>query len=46
LGLKLETVSRTLSKLAGERIIAIHRRQIDIINPAGLQRIVNAAASR
>ena len=46
LGLKLETVSRTLSKLAEDRIIAIHRRQIDIINPDGLQRIVNAAACR
>ena len=46
LGLKLETVSRTFSKLAEHRIIDIHRRHIEIINPDALQRIVNAAACR
>jgi CRP/FNR family transcriptional regulator len=46
LGLKLETVSRTFSKLAGHQIIAIHRRHVEIINPQALQRIVTGAASR
>jgi CRP/FNR family transcriptional regulator len=46
LGLKLETVSRTFSKLAQNRIIHIQRRHIEIIDPEALQRIVNAATCR
>lgn len=41
LGLKLETVSRTLSKLQAHGLLCVCQRQIQITDPAGLQRIVD-----
>jgi CRP/FNR family transcriptional regulator, anaerobic regulatory protein len=38
LGLKLETVSRTLSKFRDERLIEVKQRLIRILNQAGLER--------
>jgi len=38
LGLALETVSRVLTRLAEERIISIDRRQVRIVDRAGLDR--------
>ena len=43
LGLKLETVSRTLSKLADDGIIDVKQRQVRVLDRAGLERFVNAA---
>ena len=40
LGLKLETVSRTLSKFSGMGLIKVNRRQIQAINSMQLQKIV------
>jgi len=41
LGLKLETVSRTLSAFAAAGLIDVNRRQITLRDPAGLRRIVD-----
>lgn len=38
LGLTLETVSRTFSRLAAEGILAVRQRQIQILSTAGLRR--------
>lgn len=37
LGLKLETVSRTLSKFQASGLLSVQQRQLQIIDPAGLQ---------
>lgn len=39
LGLKIETVSRTLSKLQKENLIKIDQKKLDIVDPAGLQKL-------
>ena len=44
LGLKLETVSRTFSKFQDEGLLEVKQRQISILDPGGLQKIVNGAA--
>ena len=43
LGLKVETVSRTFSKLQHAGLLTVHKRQIEILDPAGLQRLVDEA---
>ncbi len=37
LGLKLETVSRVLSKFADSNLIEIHQKRVHILNLAGLK---------
>jgi len=41
LGLKLETVSRTFSKFQANGLLLVHHRQIQITDPAGLQRLID-----
>ncbi|MEO8526671.1 MAG: helix-turn-helix domain-containing protein [Caldimonas sp.] len=43
LGLKLETVSRTLSKFQANGLLAVRQRQIEVTNPPGLQRLLDSA---
>jgi CRP/FNR family transcriptional regulator len=43
LGLKLETVSRTFSKFQDDGLLEVKQRQIQILDQAGLQRLVNSA---
>lgn len=45
LGLKLETVSRTFSKLVEERIVDVKNRRISILNTHALQTLVNPLPS-
>ena len=45
LGLKLETVSRTFSKFQDEGLLEVKQRQIHILQPAGLQKMVNGATT-
>ena len=42
LGLKLETVSRCFSKFQDDGILAVKQRQIQVLDPAALQRIVGS----
>ncbi|WP_198968710.1 helix-turn-helix domain-containing protein [Xylophilus sp. ASV27] len=42
LGLKLETVSRTLSKFAADGIVEVEQRNVRIVGPEALRRIVNS----
>jgi CRP/FNR family transcriptional regulator len=42
LGLKLETVSRTFSKLSDDGVIAVKQRNIHILDPDALNLIVNS----
>jgi CRP/FNR family transcriptional regulator, anaerobic regulatory protein len=44
LGLKLETVSRTFSKFHDDGLLEVKQRDIRILDPEGLQRLVNGAA--
>jgi CRP/FNR family transcriptional regulator, anaerobic regulatory protein len=44
LGLKLETVSRTFSKLAEDGIIEVRQRHLRIVDPEGLRSIVDQPA--
>ncbi len=44
LGLKLETVSRAFSKLQDDGILLVKQRQIDVLDAAALQKLVNGAA--
>ncbi len=44
LGLKLETVSRTFSKFQDEGILEVKQRQITVLKPEALQRLVSSAA--
>jgi CRP/FNR family transcriptional regulator len=44
LGLKLETVSRTFSKFQDEGTLEVKQRQITVLKPDALQRLVSAAA--
>ncbi len=45
LGLKLETVSRTFSKFQEDGLLDVKQRQITILDPKALQRIVSNAAA-
>ncbi|MEO8081525.1 MAG: cyclic nucleotide-binding domain-containing protein [Caldimonas sp.] len=45
LGLKLETVSRTLSKFQADGLLFVRQRQIQITEPLGLQQVLDPAAS-
>ena len=42
LGLKLETVSRTLSRFAADGMVEVEQRNVRILDPEALRRIVNA----
>ncbi|MCX7897735.1 MAG: fumarate/nitrate reduction transcriptional regulator Fnr [Rhodocyclaceae bacterium] len=42
LGLKLETVSRVLSRFQEEGLIQVHQKHIRIIDPAGLKKVLSA----
>jgi len=44
LGLKLETVSRCFSKFQEDGVLAVRQRQIQVLDPAALQRIVGGAS--
>jgi CRP/FNR family transcriptional regulator, anaerobic regulatory protein len=44
LGLKLETVSRTMSRFAEEGVIEVKQRQVRIVDPAALARLINPSA--
>ena len=44
LGLKLETVSRTFSKFQDEGLLDVKQRQIQVLDPQGLSRLVGQAA--
>jgi CRP/FNR family transcriptional regulator len=46
LGLKLETVSRTFSKLVDDGIVEVKQRHVRILNAEGLKLIVNAQTCR
>jgi len=41
LGLKLETVSRTMSKFAEEGLVEVNQRHVRILDPDALRRLVN-----
>ena len=41
LGLKLETVSRTFSKFQADGLLRVRQRQIQITDPAGLQKLLD-----
>jgi CRP/FNR family transcriptional regulator, anaerobic regulatory protein len=43
LGLKLETVSRMFSKLHHDGLLAVQQRHIRIVDPAGLERLLDMA---
>ena len=45
LGLKLETVSRTLSKLQANGLLFVCQRQIQITDPAGLQHVLDGVTA-
>ncbi len=44
LGLKLETISRTLSKFMDEGLIEVHQRNLRILDPEALRRLITPAA--
>jgi CRP/FNR family transcriptional regulator len=44
LGLQLETVSRTLSKFQAEGLLRVRQRQIEVADPAGLEKLLDGAA--
>jgi CRP/FNR family transcriptional regulator, anaerobic regulatory protein len=44
LGLKLETVSRAFSRFQDEGILTVKQRQIEVLNPDALQKLVNGTA--
>ncbi|MBS0592537.1 MAG: fumarate/nitrate reduction transcriptional regulator Fnr [Proteobacteria bacterium] len=45
LGLKLETVSRCFSKFQEDGILQVRQRQISVLDPQALRRLVSAAAA-
>ncbi|MGZ5217076.1 MAG: helix-turn-helix domain-containing protein [Caldimonas sp.] len=45
LGLKLETVSRTLSKFQTSGLLFVRQRQVQITDPAGLQQLLDGPAA-
>jgi CRP/FNR family transcriptional regulator len=44
LGLKLETVSRCFSKFQEDGILLVRQRQIQVLDPAGLHKLMNGSA--
>jgi len=44
LGLKLETVSRTLSRFQKQGLIQVHGKEVQILDFAGLNDLVHRAA--
>lgn len=44
LGLKLETVSRAFSRFQDDGILSVRQRQIEVLDPDALQRLVNGTA--
>ena len=44
LGLKLETVSRCFSKLQEDGVLQVRQREVEILDPAALERLVDGAA--
>jgi CRP/FNR family transcriptional regulator len=44
LGLKLETVSRCFSKFQDDGILQVKQRQIQVLNPEALQKIISGAS--
>jgi CRP/FNR family transcriptional regulator len=44
LGLKLETVSRTFSRLQDDGVLEVKQRQIRIVDQNALRQIVNASS--
>ena len=44
LGLKLETVSRTFSKFQEDGVLDVKQRQITVLDPQALQRLISNAA--
>ena len=44
LGLKLETVSRAFSKLQDDGVLQVKQRQIEVLDPQALQKLVNGAS--
>lgn len=45
LGLTLETVSRSFSRLHDDGVLRVHRRQIDVLDPVALERLVDGDES-
>jgi len=45
LGLTVETVSRTFSKLQASGLLFVRKRQIQITDPVGLQQLVDDAVT-
>jgi CRP/FNR family transcriptional regulator, anaerobic regulatory protein len=45
LGLKLETVSRTLSKLQASGVLSVRHRELQVIDPVGLRQVVDGATA-
>jgi len=41
LGLTLETVSRCFSRLHDDGVLRVHRRQVDVLDPTALERLVD-----
>ena len=41
LGLTLETVSRCFSRLHDDGVLRVHRRQVDVLDPTALERLVH-----
>jgi len=44
LGLKLETVSRAFSRFQEEGVLSVKQRQIEVLDPDALQKLVNGSA--
>jgi CRP/FNR family transcriptional regulator len=44
LGLKLETVSRCFSKFQDDGVLRVKQRQVQVLDPAALQKLVNGSA--
>ena len=44
LGLKLETVSRAFSRFQEDGVLSVKQRQIEVLNPDALQKLVNGSA--
>ena len=45
LGLKLETISRTLSKFQAKGLLFVRNRQVQITDPVGLQQVLDGAVA-
>jgi CRP/FNR family transcriptional regulator len=45
LGLKLETVSRTFSKFQAQGLLFVRHRQIEVLDPVGLQQVLDGGSA-